>query len=354
MRTCGQGILRSPGDRILITGAAGFIGGYVAERLLRLGYSNLFCLARPTSDCRRLLRLQREFPDAQIRIVTGNLLSGSDVAEAVRGAKVVYHLATGRGKSFPGVFQNCVVATRNLLDACIYEGTINRFVNVSTFAVYSNFSLARNTVLDETCELENNLRERYDAYVYAKLKQDQLVAAYSQRTGLPYVTVRPAVVFGPGRLGIPNPVGLGTFGIFLHIGAGNLLPLTYVENCADAIVQAGLVEGVEKEDFIIVDDDLPTSREFWRRYKAEVGARATLSVPYSAFYLFCAMWERYARYSKGQLPPFFNTRFCAFNWKSHRFSNKKLKQLLNWRPLVSMAKALDVYFAYQKEFTAKC
>ncbi len=48
----------------------------------------------------------------------------------------------------------------------------------------------------------------------------------------------------------------------MHMGGNGLLPLTYVDNCADAIVLAGLVAGVEGEVFNVVDDDLPRSRAF--------------------------------------------------------------------------------------------
>ena len=52
--------------------------------------------------------------------------------------------------------------------------------------------------------------------------------------------VRPGYVYGQGKSAITGRVGIGSFGIFLHLGGGNRIPLTYVENCADAIVLAGL------------------------------------------------------------------------------------------------------------------
>ena len=82
--------------------------------------------------------------------------------------------------------------------------------------------------------------------------------------------VRPGVVYGPGNKGITGRVGLGTFGLFLHLGGSNEIPLTYVDNCADAIVLAGIKGGVDGEVFNVVDDDLPTSRKFLRLYKKNV------------------------------------------------------------------------------------
>jgi nucleoside-diphosphate-sugar epimerase len=332
----------------LVTGAGGFIGIRVVESLLKRGWKKIRCLVRPTSALAALKLLSEQYPGAQVQIISGNLLSPEDCTAAARDARLVFHLVTGRGKSFPGCFQNSVVATRNLLEALVAEGSLTRFVNVSTFAVHSNMNLKRGGVLDESCEIEPNLEERHDAYVYAKLKQDELVMDYRRQHGLPCVIVRPGIVFGRGRKAIPGAVGIDTFGVFLHLGGGNRLPLTYVDNCADAIVLAGLVKGVEGHIFNVVDDNLPTSRDFLRHYKEEVRNFRSIAVPYSLFYFFCHLWERYAKTSQGQLPPVFNRRSCAFMWKSHRFSNQKLKDKLGWKPAIPMADALQRYFAYQR------
>jgi nucleoside-diphosphate-sugar epimerase len=333
---------------VLVTGAAGFIGRRVVQRLVQRGFRSLRCLVRPSSDVRELERVLAGFGAAPVELVRGNLLSRSDCASLVKGAQIILHLVTGRGKSFPACFQNSVVATRNLLDAAVAEKDIQRFVNVSSFAVYSNMHLRHGAMLDETCEVERNLEERHDAYVYAKVKQDELVADYRERHGLPSVTVRPCVVFGPGRRTIPGVVGLDTFGPFLHLGGGNLLPLTFVDNCADAIVLAGLVPGIEGRVYNVVDDDLPTSREFLRHYKAKVRGFRSFPVPYPFFYAFCLFWERYLARSAGLVPPVFNRGFCSFHWKGHRYSNKNIKRDLGWRPEVPMKEALERYFTFAR------
>ena len=240
------------------------------------------------------------------------------------------------------------MTTRNLLDAVLENGRLKRFVNVSSLAVYSNFELRRGADWDESCPLENPLGERHDAYVYGKLRQDELVQEYHRRFGVPYTIVRPGIVFGPGKKAIPGFVGMDTFGFFMHLGGGGLVPLTYVDNCAEAIALAGIVQGVEGEIFNVVDDDLPTSRAFLRAYKRHVRRFRSVPIPYPAAYALCALWERYARRSKGQLPPVFNRRMCAFAWKGNRYPNRKLKERLGWQCRVPMEEALQRYFAYQR------
>ena len=188
-------------------------------------------------------------------------------------------MVAGRGKSFPACFQGSVVTTRNLLDA-LEHGRLKRFVNVSSFAVYSNFRLRGARSGMKPARWKTTWRSGTTPTSYGKLKQDELVQDYHQRLGVPFTIVRPGIVIGPGKKAIPGFVGMDTFGFFMHMGGGGLLPLTYVDNCAEAIVLAGLVEGVEGEVFNVVDDQLPTSRSFLRAYKKQVRRFWSVPVPY--------------------------------------------------------------------------
>jgi nucleoside-diphosphate-sugar epimerase len=217
-------------------------------------------------------------------------------------------------------------------------------VNVSSFAVYSNLNLKRNSLLDETCPLETAPQERFDAYGFGKLKQEEIVREYAKRYGLSCVTLRPGYVFGAGKQELNGRVGIKVFGPFMQVNGSNLLPLTYVDNCAEAIVLAGLTPGIDGEVFNIVDDDLLTARQFLKTYKVAKRLRS-VRVPYWVAYSACYAWEKYSKWSKGQLPPAFNRRRCAANWKSQRYSNEKLKTRLGWKPRVPMKQSMETFLA---------
>jgi nucleoside-diphosphate-sugar epimerase len=337
--------IAQPDDRILVTGAAGFLGSRVVRSLLDRGLRNLTCFVRPTSHLSELKAvLDRRPPNARTEIVKGNLLSKQDCEAACKDVKIILHLAAGTGeKSFPDAFLNSVVATRNILDASLKYGPLRRFVLVSSFAVYSNCNKPQGNLLDESCPIEKNPALRGEAYCFAKVKQEELLADYGINRGVRYAVVRPGSVYGARKANITGRVGINTFGPYLHLGGANKIPLTFVDNCADAIVLAGLVEGVDGEAFNVVDDDLPSSGEFLRLYKRSVKHFRSIYVPHPISYALCYLWEKYSRWSEGQLPPTFNRKRWHAEWKKTRYSNHKLKMRLGWTPNVSTREGLRIY-----------
>jgi nucleoside-diphosphate-sugar epimerase len=332
-------------DLVLVTGAAGFIGSRLVQNLLDRGCRNIRCFSRSSRKAHRFEAMADRYPGAHVEVVTGNLLSREDCSAAAENAAVIYHLAAGRGeKSFPDAYMNSVVTTRNLLEACVQEKRLKRFVNVSSFAVYATGQNPKGRLLDESCPVEQRSEKRGEAYCFAKVKQDEIVSEYGQKFGIPYVIVRPGVVYGPGNEGITGRVGIDSFGIFLHLGGSNRIPFTYVDNCVEAIALAGLKQGADGHVFNVVDDDLPSSRKFLRMYKKNVRRFSSIYLPHAVSFALCYLWEKYVVWSQGQLPNAFNRSRWYSNWKNMRYSNEKLKKLLGWTPIVSTPEAFRRFF----------
>lgn len=339
-----EGLIIKPQDRILVTGAAGFIGSRVLPNLLERGFRNLVCFARPCSKLDRIEAATMPRPaGARIEVLEGNLLSPQDCDTACKDVAVIFHLAASMtAKSFPDAFMNSVVTTRNLLDASVRHSCLRRFVLISSLSVYTNRQKSR--LLDESCPIDEHPELRGEAYCFAKVKQEQIVTEYGKQFRIPYVIVRPGSVYGAGQDAITGRVGISTFGPFLHLGGSNTIPFTYVDNCADAIVSAGLIKGVDGEAFNVMDDDLPTSRQFLRRYKRNVRRFKSIYIPNAVTHSFCYFWEKYSQWSEGQLPLEFNRGQWHANWKKTRYSNQKAKLRLGWTPKVPTMKALQCYF----------
>jgi nucleoside-diphosphate-sugar epimerase len=255
----------------------------------------------------------------------------------------VYHLAAGTGGAAADLFLNTVVASKNLLEAVLHRQHPARVVLVSSFGVYGTAGLARGALVDEDTPFETN-PERRDLYSQAKLRQEKLFREYHQRHGLPLVVLRPGVIYGPGGSPISSRVGLSVPGLFLHLGGRNLLPLTYVDNCAEAIVVAGERGVADAQAYNVVDDDLPTCVDYLRQYQREVRTLRAVSLPYPASQALSWLCERYHEHSQGQLPAFFTRYRTATTWGGNRFSNAKLKSL-GWQPIIPTDEGLRRTFA---------
>jgi nucleoside-diphosphate-sugar epimerase len=334
---------------ILITGANGFIGSRVLERLVECGYKNLRCFIHQDSDPGSLERFAQKHGDASIEIFPGDLVTKRECKKAVKNAALILHLAAGFGKSFPLIQRDTVIGTRNILNAAAQAQQVKRFLNVSSFTVYSTRKLKKGAVLDENCEIYDRPEVKGEAYCIGKVRQEELVVKYNQEHQIPYVVVRPGYVYGPGKSEISGRIGITRGNTFFHLGGSNTIPFSYVDNCADAIVLAGLVEGVDGQAFNVVDDDAPKSSAFLELYKENVKPLRSINVPKALSYLLCALWGFASRMSGGRLPLTFNLYRWSDDWKGLRYSNEKIKRELGWEQRVSFEEGSRRCFEFWRE-----
>jgi nucleoside-diphosphate-sugar epimerase len=341
--------------KVLVTGATGFLGSRLVERLLAHGEKDIRCLVRTGSDRSNLDALAASHPGAKIEAFTGSLANKQAAAAALEGVGVVYHLAASLAGAPADMFLNTVVTSKNLLDAVADRLSARpsdrlKIVLVSSFGVYGVADRPRGGLLDESNPLEDH-PERRDVYSQAKLRQEKLFHEYQKRLGFSLVVLRPGVIYGPGGSRMSVRVGLDLAGIFLYLGGKNLLPLTYVDNCAEAIAVAGQSDAANGQVFNVVDDDLVTAGEYLTRFRREVKPMRTVPVPYAALSLGSKLVVRYHRWSKGQLPAIFTPYKVATSWGGNTFTNAKLKSI-GWKPIVrtpdGLQKAFDFYRANPK------
>jgi nucleoside-diphosphate-sugar epimerase len=257
---------------------------------------------------------------------------------------VVYHVAAALKGQPADMFLNTVVATKNLLEAVARQPRPPRVVLVSSFSVYGCAELPKGIVLDETTPLETQPQRR-DLYAQCKLRQEQLAWDYHRGRQVPLTVLRPGVIYGPRGGALSSRIGLRMPGVFLFMGNDNLLPLSYVENCAEAIVHVGQSAGGAGELYNVLDDELMTCRAFYDRYRREVEPLRTLPLPYPVLKAASALVARYHSYSRGQLPAVLTPYKVAAMWKGTRFSNAKLKST-GWTPRVSTEEGVRRTFAY--------
>jgi nucleoside-diphosphate-sugar epimerase len=168
----------------IVTGANGFVGSHLVERLFRHG-QQVVCLVRPGCDMRWL----RGLP---VEICTDGLDSADGLAKVIAGAEFVFHVAgMTRGRSQGEYLAANVEPTRRLIEAAgRCAGTIGRFVYVSSMAAVG--PNRGDAPVDETCEAAP-----IDDYGRSKLAAEQIVREAGAAGRLAVTIVRPPGVYGP-------------------------------------------------------------------------------------------------------------------------------------------------------------
>jgi UDP-glucuronate 4-epimerase len=176
---------------ILITGAAGFIGSHLAERLAGLGHTvtGVDCF---TDFYARDLKEGNALAIAQAGVALLPLdLSLDDLTSAVANEDVVYHLAAQPGlaahSDFETYARHNIHATHRLIEACRRTGKVSAFVNVATSSVYG---------ADATGDERSEPRPT-SYYGVTKLAAEQLVMAHARDGSLPACSLRLFSVYGP-------------------------------------------------------------------------------------------------------------------------------------------------------------
>jgi len=248
---------------VLVTGATGFVGRHLCERLLRDGYD-------VRKAVRRLHEGGREY-------LVGEINSRTDWIAVLAGVDTVYHLAArvhvGCEKSAEALEASREVnlhGTVRLARSCAAAG-VSRFVFASTVKVNGE-----QTAMEPFSE--RDMPAPQDAYSIAKMEAESALKEISNETGLEVVIIRPPLVYGAGvganfmrlvRLidrRIPLPFAL----------VDNRRSLVYVGNLVDAMICCGTHSLASGEIFMVSDGEDISTAELIRRIAAALGVRARL------------------------------------------------------------------------------
>jgi len=257
------------GTAVLVTGAGGFIGSHLAERLAGEGARvRAFVRYNSRSDP-GLLRVVAPETSSALEVVMGDLKDPESVRRAVAGSEVVFHLAALVGIPYSyhaplDYVQTNVLGTAHLL-AAAREAGVRRLVQTSTSEVYGT---AQYAPIDERHPLAGQ-----SPYAASKIAADKLAEAYHRSFDLPVATIRPFNTYGPrqsARAVLPTIITQALAGE--HIKLGALHPtrdLTYITDIVEAFLAVGAHERAVGEVF-----NVGTGREVTVEQLVEVVGRA--------------------------------------------------------------------------------
>ncbi|NJM90860.1 MAG: NAD-dependent epimerase/dehydratase family protein [Myxococcales bacterium] len=267
----------------LVTGASGFLGGWLVRQLISRGES-VRVLLRPESDRSRLAQ--------EVEVCIGRLEDPSSLTAATTGVHYIYHcaaLSTDWGPTAEFMRAN-VDGVENLLRAAHGNRELRRFVHVSSTDVYGYpRQVGDEEVASRACNLP---------YHRSKLLGERAIWRFAEQHGMPVTVVRPATIYGPHAL---STVGEFARAIeaddFVWIAGGRpRAGLIYVEDVASAMVCAATSERALGRAYNLCDPRPTTWREYIEVLAAGIGARVGgLSLPGALAYGLAAASEVWAR-----------------------------------------------------------
>ncbi len=263
---------------VLVTGATGFIGSHLVERLVALG-ARVRCLVRRTSRTSVL-------PDG-VTLALGDLRTGEGLRDAVRGAVLVFHLAgVTKAISRADYEQGNAAATRHLVEAL--GESCRRLVHVSSLA-------AVGPSRDGSPVSEGAEPRPVSCYGRSKLEAERAIreSAWAGRA----VIVRPPVVFGPRDTDVLEIFRMVARGWALVVGDPTArFSLIYVEDLVEGLLEAAAAEKAAGRTYFMADPTPASWPQFVQLAGQILGRRPRLlRVPGPAAWIAALGWEAAAR-----------------------------------------------------------
>jgi nucleoside-diphosphate-sugar epimerase len=313
------------GASILVTGAGGFIGSHICERLLELDVTVRALVREPARAA--------WLADQGIELVSGDLSDDSALRQAAAGCRAVIHTAAWTGTpDEPALGETVNVAGTEAVLAAAAAAGVERVLFFSSVAVYG---INAAPVIDEAAATPLVGQ----AYPDSKIRAEAVVRRFASQ-GLGTVILRPASTYGPrGTAWTLNPLEQIRRGRLRLLGGGRgLINLGYIDNVVDGTLLALTQPQAIGQTYNLCDGVTITFREFYGYYARMLGKRRIPSVPGWVGHLAVSPAGRWLRRAAG--------RPDAGRWSLHylqnqsRFSIDKLQHELGFRPYIAVGEGM--------------
>ncbi|MGB8347331.1 MAG: NAD-dependent epimerase/dehydratase family protein, partial [Ktedonobacteraceae bacterium] len=319
--------------KVLVTGAAGFLGGHLVDMLIERG-DDVRAMVRPSEDASRL----RSLPG--VEVVYGDVTNVDSLKRATEGVRRVYHTAARTGPWGPedSYWQTNVQGLANLIHAAMDAG-VQRLVHTSSITVYGHH-LHGIVTEDDPYHAENN------PYSRTKIAGEKLIANLVKNDGAPVVIVRPGWIYGPrDNASFGRFVALVESGKGFLVGSGkNIVPVVYVRDAAQGLIKAGgAPDTAIGQAYTIANDQRVMQADYMNAIADCLGAaRLSLHVPYMPLYLGARAAELAwsAAGHRHTTPPPVTTYGITLLGGDQLFSIGKARSELGYKPEYDLARGV--------------
>lgn len=263
---------KSRNDEVVVIGGTGFIGRRTLKALFERDVNTTLTVRRRHA-LPDIVTEAAQKKRGRLRVVDASLTDVSGLAEAIKGAKCVLHLATGGGATWADLEKNMIGGTVKVAEACLEAG-VERLVYVSsTAALYLGHDCGSHS-LDDSVGPDPKLEER-GMYAKGKAIAEQKLMELHRDKGLPVTIVRPAIVVGEG-----TPMQHSGYGLWVRdnhcVGWGlgdTPVPLVHADDVADALARLAVHEGTDLNGkaLNLAARSTKTPREIIANLKAQTG-----------------------------------------------------------------------------------
>lgn len=313
---------------VFVTGATGFLGSALVNRLVAEGHSVTVLLRSDTA--------RSEQEKKGVRVVLGSLITTAGWEESLRGIDAVVHCAApvefwGKWENFE---RDIVTASVNLLAAANRTG-VKRFIYISSESVLQDVKPLLD--IDES--------EPYPAVpnsFYGRAKKEAEIALMSGQSQAARIVLRPTFIWGPGVKALDTMAAKVKKNDFMWIDQGaSVMEMVHVDNVVEAIVLA-LTKGADKSVYYVTDDRPMPVRDFLGKLLGAAGVTPPVKNINGKLAGFAArviegLWKLLAIQSA---PPL--SRFeLAFVSQPRRYKIDRIKRDLGYAPICSLEDGLE-------------
>ena len=321
--------------KALVTGATGFVGSHLVDKLLGKNYE-VYCLKRKTSSTKWL-------DGKNIKYVEGDLFSNEALEACIKDMDYIFHVAgVVKAKTKEGFYHGNSDSTKNLLEITYKVNPgLKKFIFVSSLA-------ACGPAKSEKPVDENTVPDPITTYGLSKLKAEEEV--YNYKDKFPISIVRPPAVFGPRDTEILIYFKTFSKGLNSVIGFdAKYLSLVYVEDLADAIVLAAENKNADGQKYFVCFDKAYNWDEIGSLTSELLGKKALkIRLPHSVLYSVGYLAELFSTFSSK--PATLNIEKCKditqLRWVC---SNEKIKSDLGFETKFTLEESFRKTIEWYRE-----
>jgi nucleoside-diphosphate-sugar epimerase len=307
--------------KVLVTGATGFLGGHLVQRLSDEG-ADVYALARrPERD-----QVIRDLPN--VSVVMGDITNPAQMQDMMQGMDYVFHVAAALGGNLQYQQMINVDGTANVAYGAV-ENHVKRLIHVSSIAYYG-FPVS-GSVTEEHAIVPTK-----SPYNITKARAEDTLRMIAKPNGLSYSILRPALIYGARshpwtetmfKLAKRNPTP------FIGDGRGHAHPI-HVDDVVDLCMTLATHPDADGEAFNCAPTHPPTWREFLGTYAALAGHQNWLPLPVGLVKAIAPILDVVVGIATGE--PRALPAMVDFITSDARYTMDKAKHVLDWQPSVSL------------------